>query len=138
MVMRVMTTDQYFYEKKHSLLLLEMRVKPKEKSFFIDRDACENQAQEQLQWFKDRGIDSAHTVSPGTLAGWTGLYYIDIDPSDPLVQEYSDKFEDKNGQSLKPDVYQMILMDYQAWVDKGGIERHEQLLRDLADPNYNP
>ena len=84
----------------------------------------------------NRNIEMHHTCSTGTLGGWYGLYYIDINPTKELIDEHTAKFENPDGSSLKPVNYQMTLIEYQEWIDKGGIEEYEQHLRDMADPNY--
>lgn len=139
MVMMVKTTDEYFYEKKHDLLILEMRIKEGDDSFWIDREACETAATIQREWFKTRGINSYHTVSPSLIIGWEGHYYIDVDPvaQASLLDEYSSVFE-TDGESKNPEQYQMLLMSYSEWLDNDGISRHEQHLKDLEDPDYCP
>lgn len=135
--MLIKTIDRYFYEKRRDLLILEMRIK-KEDSIFVDRELCEEAAKSQLKWFSDRGIKSYATVDAGILAGWFGHYYIDVDPSDPLILEYSREFEDINGKSLYPDIFQMCCISYSEWIKNDGIELYEQHLKDMEDPNYCP
>jgi hypothetical protein len=128
-------TDYYFYEKRRDILILEMRIR-RENSILPDAESCELAAEPQLTWFRNRGIDSHKTCSPGTLVGWCGHYYIDLDPADPVVLEYTAEFENANGSSLDPEKYAMMCLSYQHWRDSGGIDQYEQYLKDLADPSY--
>lgn len=138
MVMIVKTTDDYFYEKKHDLLVLEMRIKKNDGHAWIDREACKSAASEQIEWFKSRGIQSYFIVSPGVMIGWDGHYYIDVDPTNSaLLDEYSTEFE-IDGESKDPKKYQMLLLSYQEWLDNDGINKHEQHMLDLEDLNYDP
>ena len=45
------------------------------------------------------------------------------DPGDPRVAEYTARFENPDGLSLEPEVYQMNLLPYQSWLDHGGPDR---------------
>ncbi len=139
MVMRILTTDEYLYEKKRDILILQLK-SPKPGLLFYSEgydEETERLANEQLTWFNEQGIDYRHTCSPSTLAGWHGSYYIDIDPIDSLVGEYVKKFENEDGASLHPEYYQMIALSYDAWVSNGKLEKHEQHLKDIQDPDYN-
>ena len=142
MVMLINTTNEYLYEKKRDLLILRLKTPDNGKFnlFGFDRDDEETNrlAREQLNWFSSHDINSYMTCSPGMLAGWDGLYYIDIDPRSDLVIEYSKKFEDADGKSLTPHYNQMLLLSYDEWVANNGIEEHEQHLRELEDSDYNP
>ena len=129
------TTDEYLYKNKRSILILEMRVK---NGFLINKDKCEELAKPQLDWFNDRGVKSFMTCSPGTMVGWFGHYYIDVSTDDKIVSEYSEQFEDSNGISLSPNEYQMILLDYDEWINSGGMKKHEEYLKDREDLNWNP
>jgi hypothetical protein len=137
MPMLIKNTDQYLYEKKRDILVLEMRSKGN-KQTIIDRELCEEQAKEHLDWFKNQGIESYMTCSPGLLMGWLGHYYIDIDSTDKVISEYSLLFETPTGKSLEPEKYQMILISYDEWVSDGSLARHEQYLIDREDPNWEP
>ena len=129
------STDHYFYTKRRDILILEMRVR-QENSWLPDADACELAAEPQLVWFAERGISVSKTCSPGTLVGWFGAYYVDLDPADPRVLEYTEKFENVDGTSLNPDVYAMLCVSYQRWKEAGGIASYEQDLKNWADPDF--
>ena len=138
MPMLIKTTDEYLYEKKRDILILEMRVREDPEYPYIDRDLCEQEAQPQLKWFKDRGFDSYYTCGPELLCGWLGHYYIDVDPDHNVLSEYVSEWETPEGRSLKPEVYQMLQYSYDSWVQDGGIGRHERHLKNMADPDYCP
>jgi hypothetical protein len=128
-------TNHYFYTKRRDILILEMRIR-RENSFLPDAEACELAAEPQLTWFRNQGIDSHKTCSPGTLVGWCGHYYIDLDPADPVVLEYTEKFENVDGSSLHPDIYAMLCISYKNWKSAGGIASYEQDLKNWADPDF--
>lgn len=134
----IQTIDEYFYSRKRDILVLEMRIKQPDNKFMIDRKLCELESTNQLLWFKTRGIDYYMTVDASVLEGWFGHYYIDIDPSDPCVNEYSNTYEDPNGISLDPEKYQMITLKYNEWVNKGSLIKHEQHLINQQDPDWMP
>ena len=121
-MMLVKSIDDYFYEKKHDLLILEMRIKESDEQLCICREACETAVTVQREWFKSRGISLYHTVPSGMIMGWAGHYYIDIDPvvQCDLIDEYSSVFE-TNGKSNNPEQYQMLLMSYSRWLDNADI-----------------
>jgi len=137
--MLIHSTDYYLYNKKRDLLILEIRYKEKDTfSISIDKDneTVKQIANTHIDWFAQRGIKSYLTVPPGILVGWLGHYYIDIDPTDAIVTEYSKEFEDSEGRSLEPTKYQMLCLWYNTWVEEGGIEKYETHLKEMADPNY--
>ena len=131
----IKTTDEYLYVKKRDILVLQLKTP---NSVFFSRDDVETQRieQEQLSWFKDRGIESYRTCDPSAMIGWFGEYYIDVDPADDLVERYTDVFETTEGKSKYPERYQMVQLGYQEWVDGGGMQRYEQLVKDLENPDY--
>ena len=123
-------------EKKRDILFLQMRIKTTDDAIFLDRELCEHEAEEQLNWFKERGVRSYMTCGPNTLIGWFGEYYIDIAADDPIILEYSLIYEDAQGKSLSPNKYQMCGISYNNWLLNGGLERYEQHLKNRDDPNW--
>jgi hypothetical protein len=136
MTITINNTDEYLYEKKRDILVLETRAPSEDSPFVIDREQSEKIAEPQLRWFKQRGISSWMTCSPDTLVGWFGHYYIDVDPRDDLVKEYSKEFEDEQGASLNPNLYQMLCLGYDEWVSSGKLVAHEQHLEDSKNTDY--
>lgn len=51
------------------------------------------------------------------MCGDPGCYAVYFDgPDDPRVKDYLETFEGKDGLSLSPDIYQMVLLPYQTWL----------------------
>ena len=130
------TTSKYFYDNCRDLLVLQIRTPGALISIDRDDEQTKKIENEQLSWLADRGIEVYKTCGDGVLEGWFGEYFVDVEIDDPVVAEYSQQFETTDGKSLDPDYYQMCLYSYQEWLDSGGIEKHEQHMKDLADPNY--
>ena len=137
MVMLIKNTDEYLYEKKRDLLILEIRHRESGR-FSIDREnqVVKNIGDKHIKWFDERGIKTFHTCPTGLLCGWMGHYYFDIDTRSSIIEEYSKEFENDQGQSLHPEEYQMFILNYDEWVNNGSLAKHEQYLIDREDPNW--
>lgn len=135
--MLIKTLNDYFYEKRRDLIVLQIKYKP-EGRIFIDRDdeKFKEISKNHLEWFEQRGIKMFRTVPPEIIMGWAGHYYVDIDPKDPILIEYSKEFEDETGVSISPDDYQLYNIFYSEWLKNNGIEKYEQHLKDLENPDY--
>ena len=133
MIMMIKTIDQYLYELQRDVFVLEL-VKPS-----LESEIDVESEKAHLDWFKQVGIDYAVTAPEGAFGGGYGLYYVDFSGwDDPLITSYTAKFENADGTSLQPDKYRMSAINYKEWAEAGGIERYEQHLRDLEDPEWNP
>ena len=131
-------TDEYLYEKKRDIFVLELKNQVKERMSF-DRNNIANQQieKEQLDWLTAHGISFAKTCSPGVLIGWAGHYFVDFSGwDDPAVAAYSAAFENDNGSSKAPDKFRMVALSYEEWVKNGFLSKHEQYLIDREDPNF--
>jgi len=140
MPMLIYLTDQYLYEKKRDIYVLQIINQDKSRWFF-QRDNKDNlKIQKEITiWLTDNDIDYAITGPPGLLEGWTGMYYVDFSgEDDPKLKLWMSTFEDENGNSLHPEKYIMYQYSYQDWVNSGGLTRHEQHLKDMEDPDYCP
>lgn len=138
MPMHIKTIQQYLYEKQRDLLLLKLRSPNSEFLFDGDDEETQKIENQHINWFKDRGIEFYRTCDQSVISGWLGEYYIDVDPTNDIVNEYSTMFETTDGNSLNPLRYQMYIIDYKNWIDEGGDKIYEQHLKDMEDSNYNP
>ena len=131
------TTDDYLYEKKRDILVLELRNSTKSELLF-NRDDPETQKTEQrlLAWFNERGVTCYHTVPPSVLEGWLGHYYVDSELDSATIKEYMTEFEDSDGVSIESDKFQMLLINYEEWVSIGGLQDHLDYLETLKSPDY--
>ena len=99
--------------------------------FDCDEQLRSKRREDHHDWFAAKGLRHAPAAPRGWLEGDPGLYAVHLaGPDDPRVAEYTARFENADGSSLEPEVYQMNLLPYQSWLDHGGPDR---LARDLAD-----
>jgi hypothetical protein len=69
-----------------------------------------------------RSMQDAHPI--------LGFYHVRFkQKDDPVLLEYSNKFEDEKGTSLYPQMYQMFEWSYSGWVNEGGPAQLEQHLQ---------
>lgn len=136
MVMLVRDIEDYLYSTKKDAFILQF--KDQSDNWWFDKEDQANilVQEEYLKWFDDRGIKYDKTVTPGTLEGWSGHYYIHFaESNDPYIAEYSNEFETDN-KSKYPDKFQMYCIQYHSWVDSGKLAQYEQHLKDREDPNW--
>lgn len=114
------SVDQIMDEEKHDMYFVDFG-----QFLFGDDERIMSQCrQEHFNWFAAKGLRHAPAAPTGWLEGDPGLYAVYFTGSDdPRVSEYTARFENADGSSLKPDVYQMNLMPYQSWLDHGGSGR---------------
>jgi hypothetical protein len=113
----IKTIDQIMDEEKRDMFFIRFG-QP-----FIDPGEPPNPKprQEQLAWFKAKGLTYATAAPRGWLEGDPGNFAVYFDnPEDPRVAEYTARFENADGGSLDPDAYQMVLITYQSWLDNDG------------------
>jgi hypothetical protein len=129
--MFIKTTNDYFYEKKRDIFVLQ--IKDQGSGLMFDKEHEENikLIEEYTDWFKKNNILYERVAPEGLLVGWLGHFYIDFENfQDPNLIEYCRVFETEDGKSNHPDKYQMYCMSYDEWVAGGGIERHERIYND--------
>jgi hypothetical protein len=137
MPMLIKNTDQYLYENKRDIFILE--IKNQTGTLWYNDEDQYNKAieKEQLDWLDAHGVEYARTGPPELLEGWLGHYYVDFAGwDDPKVAEYTEQYENKDGSSLNPEKYRMVALSYEEWVGKGRLAEYEQYLKDMEDPNY--
>ena len=121
--------DHFLYTNKRDIFLLQLSP-IKNNLFRFD----ESYADENLNWFKENNIHFEKVVSTTVLMGWTGLYYVDFKGwDDPMLTQYTKKFENEDGMSLNPEKYQMLSMSYEQWINEGRLIEYEKLLKDIED-----
>jgi hypothetical protein len=88
-----------------------------------DDPQSEQSRQMHIDWFEAEGISYETAAPRGWMSGDSGIYAVYVGPDDPRVARYSTLFENTEGKSLDPDVYQMVLLPYRAWLE-GAVRRH--------------
>jgi hypothetical protein len=77
--------------------------------------------QSHLAWFGSHGLQFELAAPDGLLMGDPCCYAVYFDTvDDPRITAYSAEFENSDGGSLNPEVYQMVYITYQSWLDEGG------------------
>jgi hypothetical protein len=73
------------------------------------------------------------------LEGWSGEIYVGFDGwEDPKLKAWSEEFEINGTWSKYPEMFALLAIPYQDWVENGGIEKHEAYLKELEDPDFCP
>ena len=127
MPMILKSVDQIMDEEKRDMFFLDFG----QFRFDGDEQLRLKRREEHFDWFAAKGLRHAPAAPRGWLEGDPGLYAVYFTgPDDPCVAEYTARFENADGSSLEPEVYQVSLLPYQSWLDHGGPDR---LARDLAD-----
>jgi hypothetical protein len=108
--------DDFMAEKKQDVLLLFFRYQGTEQI------KPEVSIQEHLAWFDEKQVSYEQlTDFKKTLKYGDICYYINFEsPDDPLITEYSNKFENEKFLSLKRNEYQMYLYSFVTWYITGG------------------
>jgi hypothetical protein len=138
MPMLIFTTDDYLYEKKRDIFILEIKNQNPDRIFY-DREYHKNIEIDNTltKWLDQHNIKYFFTGPPGTLVGWNGHYYVDFQGwEDPNLTLYCNHFENANGESLEPTKYQMLAISYKEWVTTGKLESYEKYLIDRENPDY--
>ena len=127
MPMILKSIDQIMDEEKRDMYFVDFS----RLLFSGDRQLMEQHRQEHFDWFASKELRHAPAAPRGWLEGDPGLYAVYFaGQDDPRVAEYTARFENADGSSLEPEVYQMNLLPYQSWLDHGGPDR---LAREFAD-----
>ncbi len=127
MPMILKSVDQIMDEEKRDMYFVDFG------RFLSDHDKplMSQRRQEHFEWFGSKGLRRALAAPRGWLEGDPGLYAVYFTgPDDPRVAEYTARFENPNGSSLEPDIYQMSFITYESWLAHDGAGR---LARDLGD-----
>ncbi len=128
----VKSIDDYLYEKKRDIVILEMYVNRELDSTYLNREMGEAEAQPQINWFLNQGINTYFTVPLCVIEGWLGHYYVDIEPNNEILKQYSKIFEDEQGISLMPDKYQLYTLSYSEWVNSGELLEYLSFRRECG------
>lgn len=100
----------------------EIMARRKRDTFFIQfkgtRSSRTMARQEHLAWFDRMALRYEMAAPRGWLEGDPGLFVVYFDDADdPRVGQYSTLFEDRDGRSLAPSHYQMVLLPYESWLN---------------------
>lgn len=76
--------------------------------------------QAQMTWFVSQGLQLTQVRTHEFDVPLTNFYHINFaSDSDVRLKAYSDQFENSEGVSLQPDVYQLFEWSYSDWASEG-------------------
>lgn len=76
--------------------------------------------QEHMEWFVMQGLTLTQVRTHEYDAHVTNFYHVNFaGPQDARLHAYSAKFEDEQGVSLQPDLYQLYEWSYDSWCESG-------------------
>ena len=106
--------DQIMAERQRDTLFLQFPGL----GFWADddeRQASTEARRIQFAWLDAKGLTYETAAPRGWLEGDPGIYAIHCDVDDPRIAAYSAEFEDADGVSLNPPVYQLNILDHESW-----------------------
>ena len=87
---------------------------------------------QQMEWFSQHNIIVQEVQTIHMRQAHTGFFHVRfLGPDDPRLIEYSQTFEDAQGQSTHPPQYQMYEWSYSAWMQEGGRDAYQEHLETL-------
>jgi hypothetical protein len=90
--------------------------------FYSDANNLAHEAvkQSHMDWFTTQGVQLTHVRTQEFDIPFTNFYHVNFaSASDVRLKAYSDEFENADGVSLQPDVYQLFEWSYPAWCESG-------------------
>ena len=125
MPMIMLSVDQIMNREKRDMYFLDM------KGVTIHPTRAKLLARKKhFEWFAANNLKYESAAPRGWLEGDPGVYAVHFTgPDDSRLAAYTTAFERPNGISLKPKVYQMVMLEYQPWLNAGGPQR---MAEDLA------
>lgn len=101
--------------------------------FYIrNEDFDSDHLMRQMEWFLNRQLIVQEVQTIHFREAHTGFFHVRFKGrEDPNLAEYSETFEDAQGQSLHPGQYQMYEWSYSAWMQEGGRDAYQEHLETL-------
>lgn len=89
--------------------------------FAAENDLAGQQVkQNHFTWFANQGLEVTQVRTQEYDLPQTNFYHVNfVSDSDVRLKAYSDLFEDSQGVSLQPAVYQLYEWSYAAWCESG-------------------
>jgi hypothetical protein len=90
--------------------------------FYTDSNDLQSESvrQSHMQWFANQGLTLTQVRTLEFDLPTTNFYHVNFaSAQDARLTAYSDLFEDFDGVSLQPDVYQLYEWSYSDWVEQG-------------------
>ena len=82
-------------------------------SLFANRDVLRRIKEDHLAWIDEQGVKYETAAPKGWMEGDPGCFAVYFDgPEDPRLHAYCSKFEQPDGGSLQPNMYQMYLYHF--------------------------
>jgi hypothetical protein len=76
--------------------------------------------QKHMDWFVSQGLQVTQVRTQEFNLPLTNFYHVNFaSDQDVRLKAYSDQFENADGVSLQPDVYQLYEWSYTAWCENG-------------------
>lgn len=80
----------------------------------------EHVKQTQLSWFVSQGLQLTEVRTQEYDVANTNFYHVNFaSDADVRLKAYSDQFENEQGVSLQPELYQLYEWSYPAWCESG-------------------
>ena len=145
---QIKSINEYLYEKGRDIFVLKLTHPDEfaagndtlpEPVFNYRKRVIRTHQKLATDWLDRHGVSWAMTVPDWLMEGWIGHIYVDFNGrDDPRLLAWSDEFEIDGIQPRYPEKFAMYVFSHQDWVESGGLERHEALLRDMEDPDWSP
>lgn len=96
----------------------------KTNQFFIQFGPDDEHVKQHFDWFSSYLVPVKKVASIGDLDDKTGFYHVGFTSMhDNRLALYIKVFENKNGESLHPESYQLFEWSYDAWIKQDGPEK---------------
>ncbi len=80
----------------------------------------EHVKQTQMSWFASQGLQLTEVRTQEYDVANTNFYHVNFaSDADVRLKAYSDQFENEQGVSLQPELYQLYEWSYAAWCESG-------------------
>lgn len=90
--------------------------------FYADPNDLTNMSakQAQMDWFESQGLQLTQVRTQEFDIPFTNFFHVNFaSDQDVRLKAYSDLYENTDGVSLQPDVYQLFEWSYPAWCESG-------------------
>lgn len=89
--------------------------------------------QKHMEWFVSQGLQLTQVRTHEFDVPVTNFYHVNFaSESDVRLKAYSDQFEDAQGISLQPDVYQLYEWHHAAWCESGLQQAWQQHMENIS------
>jgi hypothetical protein len=87
--------------------------------------------QQHMNWFNSHLLQVQSVAAVGESTPQGNLYHVPFDGAqDPRLASYMTQFENPDGTSLMPHLYQMLEWSYEGWLESDGATEFDQWIKD--------